>query len=261
MRRASVLLAAGALLVALPGASAAAGPAGPAGPKWRPDVRAARTYAAARSGEVSFALRTPRRLYGYRARRTAPSASVVKAMLMVAYLNRAEVRRRRLTGGELGLLGPMIRRSSNRAANRVHGVVGSDSLERLARRVGMRDFASHEVWGLTQITAADQAKLWLRIDRLVVRRHRETALRLLGSVVARQRWGIARARPKGWALYFKGGWVTGVEHQAALLRRGRRRVAVTVLTTGSPSSAYGRRTQRGVARRLLRGLGPGSVPR
>ena len=57
-----------------------------------------------------------------------------------------------------------------------------------------------------QITAAGQSKLFLRIDRYVVRRHRATALRLLRTVIAPQRWGIARAPHPGWTLHFKGGW-------------------------------------------------------
>jgi hypothetical protein len=74
----------------------------------------------------------------------------------------------------------------------------------------------------------------------------------------------ARVRPRGWALYFKGGWGSGtgwVDHQVALLRRGRRRVAVAILVTSSPSHAYGNETLRGVAARLLRGLRPDSEPR
>ena len=89
-------------------------------------------------------------------------------------------------------------------------------------------------------------------------------MRLLSSIVASQRWGIARARPRSWALYFKGGWGSGsgaVDHQIALLRRGERRVAVGILTTGNPSHAYGQATLEGVARRLLRGMRRDSVPR
>jgi hypothetical protein len=67
-------------------------------------------------------------------------------------------------------------------------------------------------------------------------------------------------RPRGWALYFKSGWVPGTENQVALLRRGQRRVAVAVFTAGQ-SAAYGRATEREVARRLLRGLKRDSVPR
>ena len=249
------MLVASALLV--PAAPVAAAPA----EKWRPHLRVASAYAAQRAGTVSFALRTPRHLYGYRSRLTTRSASVVKAMLMVNYLNHRSVRGRRLRAGDRALLSPMITRSDNAAATRIRTMVGNGALRHLARRVGMRDFATHPIWGLTQITAADQTKLFLRIDRYVVRRHRDTALRLLSSIVPRQRWGIARARPRGWALYFKGGWVRGIENQVGLLRRGGRRLAVAVFTAGSPSSAYGRATERGVARRLLAGLGRRSVPR
>jgi hypothetical protein len=89
-------------------------------------------------------------------------------------------------------------------------------------------------------------------------------MRLLNSIVPSQRWGIARARPPGWALYFKGGWGDGdgdVDHQAALLQRGEQRVAVAIMTTANPSHAYGKETLRGVAVRLLRDLRPDSAPR
>ena len=55
--------------------------------------------AAATAGTVSFAVRTEHHLYGFRPRRTAPAASVLKAMLMVAYLRWPEVRGRPLLVG------------------------------------------------------------------------------------------------------------------------------------------------------------------
>lgn len=225
---------------------------------WHPHVRAAKEYARSRAGEVTFAVRTPGRFAGFRAGRAMSSASVVKAMLMVAYLNRKGVRGRKLTGEDRALLAPMIQRSDNTAANRVYGIVGSGGLYRLARRVGMPTFTTMPVWGGSQITARDQTKLFLRFERYVVARHRDTALRLLGSIVSYQRWGVGQVRPKGWALYFKGGWTSVVENQVARYRRGSRRISIAVLTADNPSSAYGRQTQRGIARRLLRGLGPAS---
>ena len=237
-------------------------PAAAAAP-WAPDVDAAREYARERAGSVSFTVRTERRAYGYRGDRVDRSASVVKAMLMVAYLNRAEVRSRPLRAADQALLSPMIRRSDNRAASRVRDIVGNGSLVRLARRAGMRRFATAPTWGATRICTADQTRFFLRLDRFVARRHRAAALALLGSIVPSQRWGIAKARPPGWNLYFKGGWGDYGErdHQMALLTRRGRRVAVGIMITGTPSKAYGDRTLQGVARRLLRGLGPDSVPR
>ncbi len=235
----------------------------PAAHAWTPDVASARAYAQQRVGDVSFAVRTEGSLYGFRGRRSVRSASVVKAMLMVAYLNHRTVRRRRLRATDRALLSPMIRRSDNGAASRVRNFVGNTALARLARRVGMRRFRAAPSWGSSSIDATDQTLLFLRIDRYVVRRHRRTAMRLLNTIVPSQRWGVARARPPGWGLYFKGGWGSGsgaVDHQVALLRRGRRRVAVAIMTTGNPGHSYGKQTLRGVARRLLHALRTDSVP-
>jgi beta-lactamase class A len=227
-------------------------------PKWKPGLRAARAYAAGRAGDVSFAVRTERRAWSWRGTTTYRSASVVKAMLLVAYLRRGDVRRRGLQGSERELLDPMVRRSDNRAANAIHARVGLPALSALARRAGMRHFVPHAVWGGSTITADDQARFFLRIDRLVPRRHRAYAMRLLRTVVPEQRWGIARAVPRGWQIAFKGGWGRGVtrqvDHQAALLTNAGLRVSIAVLTADNPGDGYGAATLQGVAERLLRGL-------
>jgi len=243
--------AAAALLIAAP--AAAAPPA-----DWAPGVAAATAYAKARAGLISFHVRTERGRWSYDADRAVPSASVVKAMLLAAYLNEPGVRDRPLSRADRRLLGRMIIQSSNRAATRVRDLVGNDALTRVAARAGMTSFAVHAIWGLSRITARDQTRLWLHFERSVPARHRTTAMRLLASIVERQRWGIARvALPPGWTLYFKGGWGSGrglVDHQVALLRRGEERVAIAILTDSSPSHRYGKRTLRGLAERLLAGL-------
>ena len=68
-------------------------PAGAGAQRWEPDVAAAAAWAAQRQGSVSFAVRTSHRLYGRGVDRQVPAASVLKAMLMVAYLRRATPRR------------------------------------------------------------------------------------------------------------------------------------------------------------------------
>lgn len=242
------------LLLGLAAPAAVAAPP----PGWRPDVSAARDWAAQRAGDVSFALRTERRGWSWRGAATYRSASVVKAMLLVAYLRRPEVRRRGLTASERALLAPMIRYSDNGAADSIHARVGVGGLGALARRAGMRHFSAYPVWGGSSIAAVDQARFFLRVDRLVPRRHRDYAMRLLRGIVTTQRWGIARAVPDGWRIAFKGGWGRGVtrevNHQAALLTNARLRVSIAVLTADNPSHAYGAATQQGVAARLLRGL-------
>jgi len=243
-----------ALMMLAAAASAAAAPL--AG--WSPDADAARDYARQRAGDVSFHVRTERKQWGLDPDRTAASASVVKAMLLVAYLNRLDVRRRALQAADRGLLDPMIRYSDNDTATAVHNLVGDAGLRQVARRARMKRFAPQPAWGLSLISARDQTRMWLRFEELVPRRHRAVAMKLLRTIVPRQRWGIGRVRlPDGWKLFFKGGWGSGtglVDHQVALLRRGEERVAMAILTTGNPSHAYGNQTLRGVAKRLLRDL-------
>src|SRR4051794_23335717 len=245
------------VLLCAPGSAQAAGCAHlPAG--WRPHVADARGWAAQRHGAVSFAVRTEQRLYGWRTRRTVPMASVLKAMLLVAYLNRGTVRDRPLRAADHRLLDPMVRRSDNATATRVRAIVGDAGLYRLAHRVGMSRFETAPIWGLSRTDAADQTRFFLHLERYVTPRHRATALHLLRSIVPSQRWGIGRVALPGWRTYFKGGWGSGtgaVDHQVVLLRGcGETRVAAAVMTTGNGSHAYGQRTLEGVFRRLLRGV-------
>jgi hypothetical protein len=197
------------------------------------------------------------RIHGYRRAVHYSSASLVKAMLLVSYLNRKDVRRRALRSGERGLLGPMIRVSDNDAASAIYERVGVDGLNRLARRVGMRSFVADPVWGGCQVTARDQARFFARIRALLPKLHRKYAMSLLRRIVSYERWGIPQGAPGGWALYFKGGWFNDDDgwrvHQAALLRQGKRRLAIAVLTRGSPTLEYGAATITGVTSRLLHG--------
>ena len=245
MRRALAV----ALLLAVPAA-----PAG-AAERWRPDVAGAARWAEDRAGAVTFAVRTEGRLRGRGVDVQRPAASVFKAMLLVTYLRAA--RDRPLRSGDRALLGPMIRASDNAAASQVRNLVGNAAVVRLAGRVGMTRFAIASIWGLSRVTARDQTRFFLHIDRFVPRRHRAYALRLLRTIVPSQRWGLAQAIPAGWRLHFKGGWGSGsgaVDHQVGLLRRGHHRVAIAVLTLGNPSHAYGEATLEGLGRRLLGGL-------
>jgi Beta-lactamase enzyme family len=226
---------------------------------WQPNVGAAVAYAHTRAGAVSFAVRTERRQWGWRVTRTVPSASVLKAMLLVAYLDDRRVRGRALGTADHRLIDPMIQRSDNEAATRVLGFVGAPGVYAVARRAGMRRFAlDPTVWGLSRIDAADQARFFLHIDGDVVSRHRVAAMHLLATVVPAQRWGIGRLHLSGWQVYFKGGWGAGtgeVEHQVVLLRHGPVRVSAAVLITDSPSHAYAKQTLQGLLTRLLRGVG------
>ena len=233
---------------------------------WRKRMKAAVAFARSRAGSASFAIVDERgRIHGFHRGRRHHSASLVKAMLLVAYLSQGGVRNRRLRGSDKALLGPMIRVSDNGAASSVQNRVGLGAMSRLARRAGMRRFHPNPVWGGSEVTARDQARFFFRIRALTPRRHRKYALGLLRRIVPGQRWGIPPGRPKGWSAHFKGGWYPSAGgwrvHQGALLRRGERKLGLAILTESGPGYDYGQETITGVTRRLLRGYnkypGPG----
>jgi hypothetical protein len=198
------------------------------------------------------------RMSGYRMEETAPAASVFKVMLLVAFLR--ERNKRGLSRHDRALLGPMIRRSDSVAATVVRDIVGRARIERVARVTGMRDFRYRDVWGLSRTSPRDQVHFMYHLMSYIPKAHRPYARYLLSHVIRAQRWGIGRVVPRGWKLFLKGGWGSGsgrVDHQVALLKRGRRRVGLALFTQFDPNHAYGKQTLRGLARRLLAGL-PGS---
>jgi len=235
----------------LPGGASAA-------PKpWHPHIAAARRYARRRAGEVAFATIDQRGQFrGYHVRETAPMASTFKVMLLAGLLRkRAD---HPLSRRDCELLAPMIRRSDNVAATTVRDMVGARRIRRLARVAGMRDFEYNPIWGLSRSSPRDEARFMYHLQHYIPGRHRAFARYLLSHVIRSQRWGIGRVVPKGWKLFLKGGWGSGtglVDHQVALLKRGRKRIALAIFTQFNPDHAYGKRTLRGVAVRLLAGLG------
>jgi len=253
MRRLALVLALVVTTLAVPAAARAE-------PNWDANKERAIAYAQTRVGVESFVVFDEHAVrHGWHTYRVYGSASVLKAMLLVAYLHRPSVPGRALTAHERGLLEPMIRRSANEPASYLVGLLGAGPLNRLAKRAHMGHFRLvTPLWGLSEITALGQARFFRRIDFLLPDRHRAYAMNLLNTIIAEQRWGIPPVKPPGWKIYFKGGWGAGTglrTHQVALLRRGEsRRVSIAVLTERNPSHAYGIATIRGIAKRLLRGL-------
>jgi beta-lactamase family protein len=249
MRRVPVLAA--AALAALPAVAHAARPPGAEPSLVRlGGVQEARDYARGRAGAVGFAVALPGgRIRGVNVDRWFYSASVVKAMLALEVVR--EAGHRRLTSTERSLLRPMITVSDNDAASAVYRRVGGAGLYRAARAARMTHFADVGNWADAHITPADQARLFLRIDKLAPKRHRRYLRGLLGGIVSYQRWGIAPiAEARGFHIMFKGGWRNNISHQVALLERDGQRIALAVLTSGAPDG-YGRLTETGVADRVL----------
>ncbi len=218
-------------------------------------VRAVQRWLRSRGATNSWALIDSwGRLHGFAPHRLYVSASLVKAMLLVAYLR--GIGNRAPDAGERASLGPMITVSSNDAADTIYYRVGDAALYRLARLAGMKRFSVAGYWANAQLSAEDQARFFHRIDRLVPKASRGYARGLLSSIVSHQRWGFSRySLASGFKTFFKGGWRgTGagqLVHEAALFERGPTRISMAVLTDGNPSHDHGTETLRGVAERLF----------
>ncbi len=207
-----------------------------------------------RTGVTALAVIDSRgRLYGYHYDTQFGSASLVKAMLLVQYLRTHPG----LTSHERLLLSRMIVGSDNSATDWVFAQVGSGGLSDLARVAGMERFTASNVWALSRVTAADQARFFLRIDSLVPQGHRALLERLLAERGRYRGWGIPQvALQRGWRAWWKDGWMHSARGelllQAARLERRGITLVVTVIADGQPTSGYGVATMLGVGERLLR---------
>jgi beta-lactamase class A len=192
---------------------------------------------------------------GLDADRAFPSASLTKAMILIAFLRRSTLRDLEPSASDRVSLGFMIRLSDNASADRMYERVGDEGLRELAGAVGMRRFEISGSWANATLTPADQARFFLVADRLVPQRERAFARRLLETVAPEQTWGVPKAARPRWRTFFKGGWRPEDQgelvHQAALLERGGRRMAVSVMTVDGRDMVYAEKTIEGIARRLL----------
>ncbi|HEY4427691.1 MAG TPA: serine hydrolase [Solirubrobacteraceae bacterium] len=218
-------------------------------------IAAAARFLDSRAGRTSFAVvDSSGRLSGLRLREQFDTASIVKVMMLVAYLQKLEADHRGLQPSDTSLLYPMIHESNNNAASAVLGIVGGAALERVARESGMGDYAPGVGWwAFTQTSAADQAGLLFELPRLIPPRFYGYARFLMSGIEPSQSWGVPPvARPR-WQVYFKTGWLPeeGIFTEVARLERHGVAFSIAVLSAGEPSKSYGQQTIEGVAARLL----------
>jgi beta-lactamase class A len=218
-------------------------------------IAAATRFLDARAGRTSFAVvDSTGRLSGLRMREHFRTASVVKVMMLVAYLQMLDARHRGLTSSDTSLLYPMIHISDNNAASAVLAAVGGAAVARVAREAGMEDYAPGVGWwAYTQTSAADQARFLFALPRLIPSRFYRYAKYLMSSIEPSQSWGFPPvARPR-WQVFFKTGQLPeeGLFNEVGRLERPGVTFTIAVLTTGDPSMSYGQATIEGVAANLL----------
>jgi beta-lactamase class A len=211
-----------------------------------------------RAGRTSFAVVDSRgRVHGIRLYERFQTASVVKVMMLVAYLQMLKAHHRGLDSADTSLLYPMIHISDNEAASAVLAIVGNAALARVARESGMTAYAPGiGWWAYTQTSAPDQARFFFALQRLIPPRFYGYARWLLSGIEPSQSWGIppvARGGPHPWQVFFKTGALPseGLFNEVARLERPGVTITIAVLTTGDPSMSYGEETIQGVAAALL----------
>jgi len=212
-----------------------------------------------RAGRKAFAvIDSEGRLSGVHVHWTFPTASVVKAMLLVAYLRRLDARgQHRVDAYSNSFLYPMIHISDNNAATQCWSIVGDRGLYAIARKAKMTDFSVSGLWGTALLSPADQARYFFDMDSLIPHEFVGYARFLLSTIAASQSWGIpVISRPLGYQTFFKdGSEPTGLGqlvHQVDRLEGHHRRMAIAVMTDGDPTMQYGIDTIQGVAAALLR---------
>jgi Beta-lactamase enzyme family len=265
-RRLALPLILAAFAASLAGASSVASAGGPAAngtPRAYPSraaIAAAVRYLDARAGRTSLAVvDSSGHLSGTRLREHFQSASVVKVMFLTAFLQRLNADRRGISALDRSLLYPMIHESNNDDASAVLDRVGAAAIARVAREAGMQDYAPGVGWwAYTQTSAADQARFFIAIEKLIPRQFWPYARGLMDGIEAEQSWGIPEvARPR-WQVFFKTGALPseGLFNETARLERPGVTFTVSVFSTGDPSMAYGEETMRGVGEALLAGAPP-----
>ena len=102
----------------------------------------------------------------------------------------------------------MIHVSDNNAATKTQSYVGDAGLDGVARAAGMTNFSGvRQPGGRALLTPADQARFFFAMDSLIPPQFVGYARFLLSTIVGYESWGIpAVARPRGYRVFFKGGW-------------------------------------------------------
>jgi beta-lactamase class A len=192
------------------------------------------------------------------------SASVVKVTILGALLRKAMDRHRYLTHTEAALATAMITSSDNDAASALWAELGHEYLQHFLNLAGMKQthLGPGGYWGLTQITAHDQARLLrllFRKNPVLDHASRHYALRLMAQVIPAQRWGVPAGAPHRLTVHVKNGWLPLPAygwrvHSIGCFTGRHGGYSIVVLTQNNPSMVYGIHTIEAIAAVIHRDL-------
>ncbi|MEV5881807.1 serine hydrolase [Streptomyces sp. NPDC052020] len=256
------VLAAGTATAAAPAVTCTSAKAGLAA-KLKKDITAALS---GRKGTVAVGLRdrTTKTTCTLRAGTAYDSASVVKVTVLATLLWDAKKHGRYLTDRENSLAKAMITKSDNAATSTLWRQLGMTKIRGFltAAKMTQTKPGANGYWGLTQITAADEQKLLALLtakNTVLSDNSRAYTLKLMGQVVASQRWGTPYGAPAGTAVHVKNGWLQRSTHgwrvhSVGAFKGGGHDYTLTVLTHGNGTMNYGITTIQAVAKAVHRDL-------
>jgi hypothetical protein len=221
-------------------------------------IQHAEAYLNGTGGHTALAVVTSEgREYGDRVHDRFITGSVVKSMLLVAYLRRLDAMGQHyVDANSNAILYPMINVSDNNAASAAGAIVGNSGLYDVAHAAGMVDFSVTTDWGSAFLSANDMAKFFFEMDSLIPKEFVGYARNLLSTIAGFESWGIpAVARPLGWTVFFKGGWRPSPDiylvHQIARLEGHGVTFAMAVMTDGDNGMGDGISKIQGTTAALL----------
>ncbi|MEU0671820.1 serine hydrolase [Streptomyces sp. NPDC006172] len=231
--------------------------------KLKTDITAA---LAGRAGTVAVGLydRSTNTTCTLRATSAFDSASVVKVTVLSALLWDAQKTKRGLTARERTLATAMITKSDNASTTALWNQLGLTKIKGFlaAAKMTQTKPGANGYWGLTQITVTDQQKLLGLLtakNTVLLDSSRAYVNRLMGQVVASQRWGTPYGKPANVTLQVKNGWLSRATygwrvHSVGTFKGGGHDYQITVLTHGNSTMNYGIATIQGVAKVIHRDL-------
>ncbi|MFD9796519.1 serine hydrolase [Streptomyces sp. NPDC059070] len=200
-----------------------------------------------------------------RATDTFDSASVVKATVLATLLWDAGKQHRTLTANERALATKMITASDNDSTTALWKQLGTAKVSGFLKAAGMTQTTpgADGYWGLTRITARDQAKLLALLtsrNSVLGDDAREYELGLMNSVRSDQRWGTPAGVQGGTTVHVKNGWLPRATHgwrvhSIGAFTDGGHDYGMAVLTEDNGTMDQGIGTIEAVARAVHADLG------
>ncbi|GGW20503.1 hypothetical protein GCM10010501_66590 [Streptomyces libani subsp. rufus] len=194
------------------------------------------------------------------------SASTVKVTVLATLLWDAKKTNRYLTDTEADLAKAMITESDNDATSKLWKQLGVEKIQGFLTAAGMTRTVpgADGYWGLTQENVEDEQKLLKLItakNSVLSDNSRAYMLKLMGQVIADQRWGTPAGAPSSVAVHVKNGWLQRATHGWRVHSLGTFDGAghdymISVLTQDNSTMDYGVTTIQNVAQVIHKDLVP-----